>query len=243
MKNLMLLSSIVAAGAVFAAVDVDSTNSVGVLNISTSSKPVQQLIAVPFEGYETGDKISVTDLVAPNGIPNGTHLRAINEDGKTYATWQKDDSGWQPEAAIDISKDNAQEVAGIANTAGIITRGSSFWLDFTGVSKPDSVMILGKGKTGGSVALTQNKMNLIGNAAPTNFNLLASGVLSGAAAGDKIYVQKSGDSGALDIYTFLGGTNNVWRKVGALKDNVESLTLAPGEGCWYWAKNATAVNF
>lgn len=237
MKKAILLSSVFAIGAAFAGTTtVDGQNVLGTLKFSTEGRPNQMLVAVPFAGYGAGN-ISPTNLVSTSGLPEGTILRAVNSDGSGYDVWRVTDAKtWEKVNTVSVGD---QPKAPGSTAAG---RGSSLWLDFSTVSKPGDVLLLGQmGASSGAVKLAEG-MNLIGNPSATgSFNLAAGGVVTDAGAGDMIYVQTG--SGVLKTYKF-SATKDGWTYTDQSGVHVvESITVNAGEGCWFYAKSATKVNF
>lgn len=239
MKKAILLSSVFAIGAAFAGTTtVDGQNVLGTLKFSTEGRPNQMLVAVPFAGYGAGN-ISPTDLVSTSGLPEGTILRAVNSDGSGYDVWRVTDAKtWEKVNTVSVG----DQPKALGSTAA--GRGSSLWLDFpTTVSKPGDVLLLGQmGASSGAVTLAKDKLNLIGNPSATgSFDLAANGVVAGAGAGDMIYVQTG--SGVLKTYKF-SATKKGWTYTDQTgMHEVKSITVNAGEGCWFFAKSATSVNF
>ena len=239
MKKAILLSSVFAIGAAFAGTTtVDGQNVLGTLKFSTEGRPNQMLVAVPFAGYGAGN-ISPTDLVSTSGLPEGTILRAVNSDGSGYDVWRVTaGKTWESVSAVSVG----EQPKALGSTA--TGRGSSLWLDFSTVSKqPGDVLLLGQmGASSGAVTLAKDKLNLIGNPLVADgFNLAADGVVAGAGAEDVIYVQTG--SGVLKTYKF-SATKNGWTYTDQTgMHEVKSITVNAGEGCWFFAKSATAVNF
>ena len=245
MKKTILLTSIFAVGAVFAAdpapasspASIESQNAIGVLQVATTSKPGKILLAVPFAGYGAdengvGQKIKATELVSPANLADGTKLYVPNATSRKYDVWTVNNKEWSAVESIDIDKEGLVNKIGVGE--GTIDHGSAIWLEFPNDTRPQ-LTLLGQGdvaKT--SIALAKDKWNLIGNPGVDDFNLVTK--IVGADSGDQITVQKA-KSGELKTYTRIG---NAWYSG---RSTASSIVIAPGDGCWIYAKNATVVNF
>ena len=232
MKKAILLSSVFAIGAAFAT-EVTSGNAIGVLKFSTSGRPAEMLVAVPFAGYGSEKcNVRVTDLISTAGLPENTILRAARETQGEYDVWHLVNGQWEPSEVVTIDA-IGQGMIGTAGSAAdkTIGRGNSVWLDFTNVAKPTEVTLLGQMPGEGSLALASGKWNLIGNpGVESTFDLKSA--ITGVDKGDQICVQDS--NGNLTTYMY----STAWKYRNAetgMMTQVESLTIAPGEGCWYKA--------
>ena len=150
MKKIVLLSSICAMGAVFAADPIeglnDSSNVIGALANPTDGKPQKILVAVPFLGYGSSDSdVNVNDLIATANLPVGTILRVVNKiDGRDitdWDCWQLDsESVWQPIPGILVESGTQTEKTQKSVGDVSVGRGSSFWLEFPAGEKPGSFL-------------------------------------------------------------------------------------------------------
>ena len=240
MNRTILLASIFAAGAAFADDPVNvnnpvvSTNAIGVLQVATTEKPRQILLSAPFAGYD-GKSIAATDLVSPANLPEGTALHVAN--GSDYDSWTVSSSGqWEPVTAIQVGGEGKGASVGGSGTVG---RGNAFWLEFPENSeKPTSVTLVGQEDTKAKqVVLVQKKWNLVGNPGVGAFDLLAAGKIERVedGDGDQICIQKK--DGTLKTYRYNG---EAWYSGW---DKFTSIWVQPGDGCWFYAASATAINF
>ena len=239
MNRTILLASIFAAGAAFAdPVNVNnpvvSENAIGVLQVATTEKPRQILLSAPFAGY-VGESIAATNLVSPANLPVGTALRVAN--GSDYDSWTVNLSRqWEPVTAIQVGGEGKVASVGGSGTVG---RGNAFWLEFPENSeKPTSVTLVGQEDTKAKqVVLVQKKWNLVGNPGVGAFDLLAAGKIERVedGDGDQICIQKK--DGTLKTYRYNG---EAWYSGW---DKFTSIWVQPGDGCWFYAASATAINF
>lgn len=231
MKKAILLSSVFAIGAAFAT-DVESGNAIGVLKFSTENRPAVMLVAVPFAGYGSADcNVKVTDLISTAGLPDGTILRAASATENKYDAWRLESGKWTTIDVVEVDAAGRGKISNAGSAADkTIGRGNSVWLDFTNVAKPTEVTLLGQMPGSGSLTLASGKWNLIGNPGVTStFDLNTA--ITGVGKGDQICVQDS--NGNLTTYMY----STAWKYRGAdgKMNTVTSLTIAPGEGCWYKA--------
>ena len=232
MKKAILLSSVLAIGAAFAT-EVESGNAIGVLKFSTTDRPAVMLVAVPFAGYGSENcNVRVTDLISTSGLPNGTILRAARETQGEYDVWHLENGQWVPSEVVAINDAGQGKISNAGSAADkTIGRGNSVWLDFSGLTQPGEVTLLGQMPGSGSLALASGKWSLIGNPhVASTFNLNTA--ISGAAKGDQICVQEA--NGNLTTYMYSGAWKYRDATTGKMT-TVESLAIAPGVGCWYYA--------
>ena len=220
MKKIVLLSSICAMGAVFAADPIeglnDSSNVIGALanpTVTTTDGKVQKiLVALPFLGYGAGNVNSnkVCDLIATVNLPEDTILRVVTQsDGRKVMEW----NGWQlvkePKTGIKKWQNiEAIEIDGKVDGISVSTplaknpedvevgRGSSFWLELPATDKPANFYTLGQVdfSLAKSMALEPNKWNLVGNPGEVgDYNVLANLTPGdgGYAFNDQITVQST----------------------------------------------------
>ena len=236
MKKAILLSSVFAVGAAFAT-EVTSGNAIGVLKFSTTDRPAEMLVAVPFAGYGSAAcNVKVTDLISTAGLPENTVLRVASATPNKYDAWKLVGHEWIPLNVAEIDSKGQGKVSDIGSAADkTIGRGNSVWLDFTGLEKPTSVTLLGQEPGEGSLALVSGKWNLIGNpGVTTTFDLASS--ITGVGTRDQICVQDA--NGKLTTYTCTYSDKSwKWktRNDDGITITVKSLTIKPGEGCWYFA--------
>lgn len=237
MNRTILLVSIFAAGAAFADGPVNvnspvvSENAIGVLQVATTEKPRQILLSAPFAGYD-GKSIAATDLVSPANLPVGTALHVAN--GSDYDSWTVNLSGqWEPVTAIQVGGEG--KVASVGGS-GAVGRGNAFWLEFPENSEKSTVTLVGQEDTKAKqVVLAKEKWNLVGNPGVGEFDLLVAGKIVDVGNGDQICIQNQ--NGTLKTYRYNGKDwYSGWNKF-------TSILVQPGDGCWFYAASATAINF
>ena len=239
MKKTILLSSILAAGALFA--DGVTTNTVastevGVMGISISTNA--NLIAVPFLGY-TNDTITVADMVNTAQLDQDSKLYVPNADGTTYDIWTLgSNKKWVADPSVSISANGGSGTSTSDIAANVQTdRGGAFWLDPANESTV-TIYLLGKPASGaGTSTAVGGKWNLIGNASGEAVSLKD---LTGANF-DQIAVQV--DGGVLRYYTYKSGKG--WRyqdSSGGWVSN-DNVTIPFGRGLWYKPDSATTINW
>lgn len=259
MKKIVLLSSIFAMGAVFAA-DIEGTNDcsnvIGALanpTVTTTDGKVQKiLVALPFLGYGAGNVNSnkVCDLIATANLPEETILRVVTKSkGREVTEW----NGWQLVTETGIKKwrnIKAIEIDGKVDGIRVSTplaknpedvevgRGSSFWLELPATDKPANFYTLGQVDfdSSKSITLEAGKWNLVGNPGVESFDILAKLTHGdgGFAFNDQITVQSAPGSTLSTIsYTYNTSKGAFRRGV----TNCTQIPLEPGQGCWIKLKN------
>lgn len=226
MKKTILLSSILAVGAAFAEVVVESTE-IGVMGVAMPKQAA--LIAVPFLGYDTTD-IVVADMVNTAELAAGSKLYVPNGSGN-YDIWTLTDGKWSKTIENIVIGDNTASNVGTPAANEVTTkRGGSFWLKPANGTAAENCYLLGKptAEQGESV-LVVDKWNLIGNTSGSTV------YLDVGAEGDKVCIPNA--NGGLDTYTVRDGK---W-----LKGRVtsETVAIAPGLGIWYLAKSARTIKW
>lgn len=254
MKKIVLLSSICAMGAVFAADPIeglnDSSNVIGALSNPTKDKPQKILVAVPFLGYSASDSnVKVSDLIATANLPVETILRVVHEtEERGVIDWDcwilGSDKKWTPyETHLIIGGEKRQITSDPASNVNV-GRGSSVWLEFPKkdgtVQWPDAgdFYTLGQVDFGSSksITLVSGKWNLVGNPGVESFDILAKLMPggSGFSFNDQITVQSAPGSTLSTVsYTY----NTFQKKFQRGVTPCESIQLEPGQGCWIKLKN------
>ena len=243
MKKTILLSSILAVGAVFAdGTAVVSTNAIGALDCAITNASNQTLIAVPFLGYDTDGKVAVKDMVKTSNLAEGSKLYVPDGTG-AYNTWTLSAAGeWVADQKVTIIQNGTPTVGESANQSEAkISRGDSFWLEpiFKESATSGTIYLLGQAAgTAGASSKAAKNWNLMGNA---SVNLVTLGT-AGFADGETIVVQVEGK---LRYYIFKSEIG--WRYTksdGKWSDPAkEPLALAPGQGFWYNAKSAKTIDW
>ena len=255
MKKIVLLSSICAMGAVFAA-DIEGTNDcsnvIGALANPTDGKPQKILVAVPFLGYGAGDAndVSVSNLIATANLPDNTYLRVVTEvDGRTvksWRSWRLESGKWIKIGPFEV--DNESDVTVVTQAEGVeadvatVGRGTSFWLEFDQVKDkttvPSSFYTLGQvdSSVAKSIELVSGKWNLVGNPGVGEFDILQHLDSSDLTAKDQISVQSP--TGLQVSYLYTG---TAWKRGTKI---CESIMIGRGQGCWIrLAKNGARFSF
>lgn len=236
MKKTILLSSILAVGAAFAeapGTDVESANLVGALDVTISTTRAQTLVSVPFLGYG-GGAVTVQDMVKTSNLGEGSKLYVADGSGG-YNTWTLNAGGtWVADGKVIIGDDgSASTGASEHQGTATVARGGAFWIKPSNTSG-NKVYLLGQGDTtAGSSTVVPNVWNLVGNTAAEAKTIATSGY----TAGDKICVQKDDTNGTLLTYTYRSKDPAGWYKAGKL----ETLTIQPGQGFWFFSKGTTSI--
>lgn len=238
MKKTLLFASVFAVGAALA-VDFESANALGVLQVDGSSKPKKVLLSVPFSGYGTNAEIKVSELVETSSLPEGTKLRVACEGG--YYTWKLTaDKKWNPvnDEVVSIDANGEQEQNKVETPSAdrvTIGRGNSFWLELPSDPTGITYTLIGQQDLSGkSVALTGGKWNLVGNPKVAGYDV--AGKISPKAENDYISVQ-DGETGYLKTYRY-NGTKWTCGRTG-----YDEVNINPGDGCWVHVANDATLNF
>lgn len=251
MKKIVLLSSICAMGAVFAA-DIEGTNDcsnvIGALANPTDGKPQKILVAVPFLGYGAGNVNSnkVCDLIATANLPVGTILRVVHDtEERGVIDWDcwilGSDKKWATYDMLLITDDENSQIKSDPASEVNVGRGSSFWLEFPNSSEKTPFYTLGQVdfSTSKSITLEAGKWNLVGNPGVADCNVLdkLTPGTGGFAFKDQITIQSaSGSSLSTISYAYNDFSEKFQR--GKIKydktgtDGCQTINLEPGQGCW-----------
>lgn len=247
MKKTILLSSILAAGAAFAAVtptpiEVNSTE-VGVIKLAKPTKAT--LIAVPFLGYEGGD-IKVADMINTAELEAGTKLYVpnVSNDGTlTYEVWTlSSEKKWgTPKTIIDINNlGEAKDATGAAANESSVARGGSYWLEPAArpaAGSEENIYLLGRPTSqDGTSTAVGGKWNLVGNASA------AAVVLGAATKLDQIAIQQS--DGNFRYYTYQGTLGWSYQNDDDGKWNIrQDPSVALGYGLWFKPANTSTIDW
>ena len=243
MKKTILLSSILAFGAVFAAgTDVTSGNAIGALGCTITKASNQTLVAVPFLGYDTDGKVAVKDMVKTGNLAEGSKLYVPDGIG-TYNTWTLDASGeWIADQKVTIIQNGAPTVGESENQSEAkVSRGDSFWLEpvFKDSAVSGTIYLLGQAAGNDGTSAAAANWNLMGNASVKSVALGTDGFEDG----ETIVVQVDG---RLRYYTFKSAKGG-WRYTkpdGKWSDpKTDLLTIAPGQGFWYNSKSTKTIDW
>ena len=244
MKKTILLSSLFAVGAAFAATEVDSGNAVGALDLSVTNTPKQTLISVPFVGYETNVAVKVKDMVKTSNLANGSKLYVADGDGG-YHTWKLFNGTWVADTKVTIGA-GGQPSAGETDSQDTVTvkRGDSFWLEpvFTSPAASGTIYLLGQKGDGAGSSTAAEKWNLLGNASVDPV-MLSNAQDSGYDNGEQVVVQVNGK---LRYYTYKSGKGGwYYVKDDGTRSNPENeaLQIAAGQGFWYRASSSKTIDW
>lgn len=247
MKKTILLSSILAAAAVFAdGTAVVSENAIGVLDCTITKASNQTLIAVPFLGYDTDEKVAVKDMVKTSNLAEGSKLYVPDGAG-AYNTWTLSASGeWAADQKVTVIQNGTPVEGTSANQSEAkISRGDSFWLEpiFKDSATSGTIYLLGQAAGNDGTSAAAANWNLMGNASVKSVALGTDGFEDG----ETIVVQVDG---RLRYYIFKStnkSTKGGWRYTksdGKWSDpSKEPLALAPGQGFWYNATSAKTIDW
>lgn len=233
MKQTVLLASVLSAGFGFAAVD---TNVIGAMKIPTGTAK-QQLVAVPFAGYD-GGAVKVDDMVTTAGLAVGSKLYVAN--GDTYNVWQLGSDGqWQATTTVNVSASGVSEVPGTKSSDAEVAVGSAFWIEPADGSS--AAYLLGQKPDSAATSTTvADAWNMIGNASVSQktltFQVLPAvagdRILVSTASGMREYQYKAGDGKGWYYETWSGGTPT---------KHYESPVIDAGAGFWYYSATAKTI--
>lgn len=235
MKKAILLSSVFAAGAVFATVTVDSTADIGALGVGMPKRAT--LIAVPFLGDGAEGAIKVADMVNLTELNVGSKLYAPNGSG-AYNVWElklngKNEKYWDPaDKTVIIGKDGTVTEGSTPEANSVdSTRGEAFWLEPKGDETATACYLLGiPASADGQSTAVANKWNLIGNTSGSAITLPSTGFVTG----DQVGIPQS--NGKLMIISWKSGTGWWIREKGVPTET--TVTIHPGQGIWFYAKGS-----
>lgn len=222
MKKTILLSSIFAVGAAFAAATVDSPNVIGTLPVAVSAG--QQLMAAPFA--DSDGKIAVNDMVKTANLSDGDALYVARSDGYEKWTFDATNRKWDPAKKVTIGADGSA-VVGDEFTADEVRvkRGDAFWLE---TKNGGNVTLLGSKSDATPAVAVANKWNLVSNPTIEPKNL------AGGVNGDKVAVPSVETDGYLTVYTFRSGSG-WWYADSDGRHTDQTVTVPAGKGVWYFA--------
>ena len=236
MKKLILLSTVVAAGVVLAG-DVETSNSYGVLPVTTSQKAT--MVAVPFVG--DGDNISIAQMVKAQGLSVGDMIYALpTTGGSSYSAWVLNavKSAWVSAVSADVG--SGVSITAPASETATIARGQAFWL-VRGSATETTFYVMGIGDTTAAADTTitgseNGTWNLVGQSSATGTKTLDD---IASVVGTKGSVRLNNG----DRYLYTG---SAWKRLAKDAPNnpvdVDSNTRLPvGEGFWIVSKRSGSV--
>ena len=231
MKKTILLSSILAAGAVLAEANVDSS-VIGALPTNVSADQ-QLLIPAPFVGNAEKGTIAVNDMVKTSDLIDGALLYVANEAGG-YDMWELQGGEWTAAKKVSVVNGELRESETPSAAVATVKRGDAFWL----VPKNSGSVILLGNKDEALSRKIQAKagLNLIGNPTIDEYNVL--NALVESADGDQVIVNKNGSQ----LTYKKQGTTWKYRDSSTHKvESVDAIQLQPGEACWFKAGAAQKI--
>lgn len=236
MKKTILLSGILAVCAAQAGeLNVESRNMVGALDVNVTTVQPQTLIAVPFSGYAADSAVKVKDMVKSANLAAGSKIYVPTGDGM-YNTWALSSEGeWQLAKVVTIDK-NGQPQEGTDDAADTnLSRGDSFWIEpiFKDSATNGKIYLLGEGEVEHGTSVIKSGWNLIGNA-----SVVAKTVNHVGEVNDQIVVQ---DGSLVKYYTY--SASKGWCKSQAGKKVATEISIAPGQGLWYYSMSSGDQNF
>lgn len=248
MKKTILLSSLFAtaaaglgafaedAGGVANGVSVESANAVGVLDVSVVAGR-EQLIAVPFEGYGSGD-VKVSDIVKTSGLGEGSKLTAVSRSGSEVNSWTLTDGQWVPAVQVKVSNDGtSSETQGDSPATTTISRGDAFWLNPK--TSGGTAYVLGQQASGAVTVSAGAGWNIVGNP-EAGATVDVAAAVSNPAQGDEIVVSGNGFE---KRYAYMESVKGWCHRVKGEITTVGGIDLAVGEGCWVNLKTAKNIVF
>ena len=238
MKKLILLSTVVAAGVVLAG-DVETSNSYGVLPVTTSQKAT--MVAVPFVG--DGANISINQMVKAANLNTGDKIFALPSGNNVYQVWELNNIGgslsWTPCVGVSVGEGTQFTAPSAAGTT--IARGQAFWL-VRGSATATTFYVMGIGDTTAADPTTLSTgWNLVGLSSATTSKTLAD--LSSAFDSAKKWSIRLDDG-----TQYNHGKDGCWYSVvnnSANKlspANGSGVTLPVGKGFWIIAPESGSVN-
>lgn len=247
MKKLLSLAFCAAAATSFAADEITLGDEIGVIRVALANGQKNTIIAASFKDFETGGDISVANLVKTTNLETGAQIIRYKADG-THEAWILSESKtWEKAAAAITQGADGETTTGTGEdpTTTAPTVGEGLWIvrGDTTPTKDAVIALYGKYSANRTSSYVANKWNLLGNAGTDAYTFTTGKV------GDKVVVARDGalrqyeydetEGWYYPIYTtetvtILGKA----QKVVSETKNKENPTLAPGEGFWYYTKQA-----
>ena len=231
MKKALLIASAVAATSLFA---VDS-NEISFLPVTPPAAHGLTLLAVPFNGYGSGDSasIAVADVLLTDGLSNGDKLYIPTATKGVYNQYTLNNGTWEPNKVVTITGSSTTAGDADSPTAATIARGQAFWLE----SSASSVKLLGQAATQAlkTVSIPEAGYQLLAPTTSENDILISS--LAGAT-GDMVILA----NGTRYQKTSKDDAGNGWRNVAARTTVIGASDKIPaGVGFWYKAGGARSL--
>ena len=219
MKKALFIASAVAATALFA-IESNEISFLPVTPVGSTSN--LKLLAVPFNGYGTGDSesISVADVLLTDGLANGDKLYIPTDEKGKYNQYLLSNGTWEPAKVVTVS--GSDITAGQADSSGeaTIARGQAFWIE----TEATNVKLLGQ-------AATQTKTE---KTLAVGYQLLAPTTSENAIQVNQLGGAK-GDLILLADGTRYQKTASGWKNVATRAAVENSVVIQPGVGFWYKA--------
>ena len=239
MKKTLVLSAVAIAGVAFAG-DVSTSNSYGVLPITSSSKAT--MVAVPFVG--DGANISIDQMVKAANLTAGDMIYALpTGSGSAYKVWELNSTctAWEPVTNVEVG-DGSTVFTPTEAAATTIARGQAFWLvRKNNPSSSFTFYVMGVGDTSAAAATAitgsaAGTWNLVGQSSATGSKTLADIV---GVVGTKGYVRLNNGN----RYLYTGSAWKLIRKAtpNTPEDVASDTALPVGEGFWIVSKSSGSV--
>ena len=248
MKHVLLSLALFASVAVFAD-EIESSNVIGVLPVTSSAK--RTIVSVPWCAMSATDNaaIQVSNIVKTANLTVDDTIHYF--DGTAFQTWKLAADAttgikyWQ--SVNQVSADGVvTETPSSAELA--VARGAAIMLIRNGdLTQPFYLYgQVGSGEVTTEITARGTSESpvytLVAPCATTNVNLCASGILQNAVDGDEINVIK--ESGASTSYT---RKDDAWKRYKYADGSwqwvaAESVTVPKGMGFWYVSKSNSGSN-
>ena len=169
MKKAFLLSAVAIAGSVLAT-DVETSNSYGVLPVTTAGTAT--MVAVPFLG--DGADISIDQMVKAQNLQANDMIYALpTGSGNAYKVWKLNSgrTAWEPVVGVEVG--TGTQFTPTAASQTTIARGQAFWL-VRNSSSSTTFYVMGVGPTSAASATTVSQgWNLVGQSSANGTKTLA----------------------------------------------------------------------
>lgn len=252
LRSILAASAVCAASAAFAAGEVTSDTTFGILKLDDSTS-TNLLISVPWADCESGN-VFVSNVVSTVGLTDGDYL--ILKDDNNYYSWKLDNGAWTAFAVVD----SELGVNPIMDASGQrIARGKSLMLHRSNPSASSPIYLFGRyDSSSATSSISGSSTTLVANpgtdGSPLLLTNLAGKFTSGSVAdGDSVIIDNK-------TYTYVEDPEDpdkaYWtykaKKVTSQSTGIEfaqkvivttekDVSIAAGKGFWYQRKSASAA--